>query len=156
MTWRDLDIYLVNNEISRQQFFELGKQIESHFTPSKMHWRNEYLLKAKHLPVGLYWGIYLKDSYNNKWKIDIWYINENEFEKLNSYTSKICNLLNKSNREIILDIKSKCYKQINYRKEFYSTDIYEAVLENDIVNYSDFYIYLKSKGINIMETPPST
>jgi hypothetical protein len=41
MTWRDLDIYLVNEEILLSDFFQLGSQIAELLTPTKMHFRNE-------------------------------------------------------------------------------------------------------------------
>ena len=62
MTWRDLDIYLENENLTEEKFFELGKEIVTLLNPVKMSFRNERMAGTKGLPVGLYWGIYLGDE----------------------------------------------------------------------------------------------
>ena len=45
MTWRDLDIYLEAEGLAEQEFFELGKDIDSLLRPVKMSFRNERIAK---------------------------------------------------------------------------------------------------------------
>src|SRR5215467_12903662 len=89
MTWRDLDIYLENENLTEQQFFELGKEIVSLLRPVKMSFRNERIAKTKGLPEGLYWGIYLGDEKKGSWKIDIWGLSSKECEQRLEFCNRI-------------------------------------------------------------------
>ena len=141
MTWRDLDIYLEVDNISETDFFILGGKIASALNPLKMSFRNELIGKTKGLPNGLYWGIYLGDERNGAWKIDIWAINKTECKRLLHYCEEIKNKLNHSNSLEILNIKSQCWQDPEYRKSYISMDIYEAVLENNINTIEGFIEY---------------
>src|SRR2546421_4696272 len=127
MTWRDLVIYLENDHISESTFFELGRQIEKLLHPLKMSYRNERLARSKGLPNGLYWGIYLGDERKGAWKIDIWAVEPPELQDLLNYCSDLKTKLTPETRNKILEIKSQCWKNPEYRRSFQSTDIYKAV-----------------------------
>src|SRR5215208_97296 len=53
MTWRDLDIYLETNTITKEEFFLLGSKIAVALEPVKMSFRNEKIAKTFGLPKGL-------------------------------------------------------------------------------------------------------
>jgi hypothetical protein len=48
--------------------------------PSKMNYRNEFIGRTEHLPRGYYWGCYT-DFYLNAWKVDVWAISQEKFDK---------------------------------------------------------------------------
>jgi hypothetical protein len=145
MTWRDLDIYIESNQITEENFFELGKELMQLLQPVKMNFRNERITKTKGLPNGLYWGIYLGNERAGDWKIDIWAVDSKELELLKDYCSNIKARLNKANSKTILEIKSLCWKNPLYRKSFTSSDIYSAVLDHGISNFEEFQQYLNSR-----------
>ena len=66
MTWRDLDIYIVNANHTEIKHFELGKEILLAFKPYKMSYRNEIIAKSELLPRGLYWGGVIQTIYFQK------------------------------------------------------------------------------------------
>ena len=155
MTWRDLDIYLVNDDYDELKHFELGKEISQWYKPYKMSYRNEIITKSELLPRGLYWGVYTNNIFPDNWKIDIWAIDGEQAGKyakqLNKYKAK----LNVENRNVILEIKYKCCKHPEYRKKFFSMDIYRAVFENRIMSISDFAPWLqKERGIDCFNENP--
>lgn len=150
MTWRDLDICLVNESVDLNKFFKLGEKLEDLLKPKKMHWRNELIDKKDfNLPNGLYWGIYFADERKNEWKIDVWNMSNDEYVRTSEYQNELIKFLNDSNRKTIITIKSQCFTNKKYRREFFSTDIYEAVIKLNIDSYQKFVEYMKNKGIEI-------
>lgn len=144
MTWRDLDIYLQVDDIHEIDFFALGGKIRAAFNPVKMSFRNELIGKTKGLPTGLYWGIYLGNEREGAWKIDIWAVEASECQRLISSCKKIKQKLTPATELQILEIKSQCWKDPEYRRSYNSTDIYNAVLEKNIADIDGFRAYIKS------------
>jgi len=144
MTWRDLDIYLEVENITEKHFFELGGRICTTFNPVKMSFRNELIAKTNGLPTGLYWGTYLGNERAGAWKIDIWAVNASECQRLINYCTVIKQKLTSTTILQILDIKSQCWKDPEYRRSFNSMDIYNAVLEKNVTDMEGFKNYLKN------------
>jgi hypothetical protein len=147
MTWRDLDIYLETENISEKVFFALGVEIHNRFNPVKMSYRNERITQTQGLPVGLYWGIYFGNERKGAWKIDIWAVNAQECRQRLQFCDDIAQRLTPLSRQIILDIKSQCWQDPEYRRSYSSNDIYEAVLDKGITTIENFRKYLKSKNL---------
>jgi hypothetical protein len=145
MSWRDLDIYLETEMMAEENHFLLGGKIAACFHPLKMSFRNELIGKTRGLPAGLYWGVYLGDERKGAWKIDIWVVNKEECERLMKYSSEIEKRLTPETRTYIMEIKSQCWQDPRYRKEYTSSDIYEAVLKHKVSTLSGFKKYLVSK-----------
>jgi hypothetical protein len=145
MTWRDLDIYLENENLTEQEFFELGKDVVSLLRPIKMSFRNERIAKTKGLPVGLYWGIYLGDEKKGSWKIDIWGLTSNECEQRLEFCNQIAERITPESKMKILEIKSRCWMDPLYRKYYTSNDVYTAVLEKHVHDVESFKLYLQDK-----------
>lgn len=149
MTWRDLDIYLQVDNFSLTDFFELGNQICTAFIPPKMSFRNELIAKTEGLPSGLYWGIYMGNERAGAWKIDIWAVSAWECHRLLAFCALIKEQLTPGTTEMILDIKSQCWKDPAYRRSYNSTDIYQAVLEKGITTLEAFKQYLANKKASL-------
>jgi hypothetical protein len=143
MTWRDLDVYLEVDNISLTDFFVLGERICNSFAPIKMSFRNELKAKTKGLPEGLYWGIYLGNERAGAWKIDIWAVRLSECEQLLQYCSNIKRRLNSEVSQRIMEIKSQCWQDPEFRRSYSSSDIYRAVLDNDVTSIEGFKEYVR-------------
>ena len=143
MTWRDLDIYLESEDISGDDFFRLGSELNNKLKPVKMSYRNERIAKTNALPVGLYWGIYLGDERKGAWKIDLWAVDSEECRQRLKFCDDIAAKLNASSREIIMAIKSKCWQDTEYRRSYSSNDIYEAVFDHKVRNIDDFREFMR-------------
>lgn len=138
MTWRDLDIYLQVTEENEKDFFLLGADINLSLQPIKMHFRNELIAKTPGLPLGLYWGVYLGNERTGAWKIDIWYMRSVECKRLLEYCAVLKEKVTPEAAVDIMNIKSQCWSDPQYRKSYTSSDIYQAVLERGIRTFEDF------------------
>ena len=150
MTWRDLDIYIETDFITESDFFKLGGEIASRLKPQRMHYRNEFLGKTPNLPVGFYWGIYVTGLVSpEEWKIDLWAIDSEQRKNFQKSMDELRAGISKERRLVILEIKNHYWKHPEYRKTFYSLDIYQAVIEEDIKTVREFAGWLeKNRGIS--------
>lgn len=144
MTWRDLDIYVANDSISQDLFFEVGKEISICLQPTKMNYRNEFIGRTSHLPRGLYWGVHA-NVFNQPWKIDIWVLELDEVSRKQDALQEIKVRMNQGKRKIILDLKSQLHSHPKYRKEFFSVDIYNAVIDGEAHSVEEFKVWLFDK-----------
>jgi hypothetical protein len=110
-----------------------------------MHYRDETSVATEGLPRGLYWGIYLGDERAGAWKIDIWATDAEGFEAVRAYGERIKERLTEPTRPLILQIKSACWRHPQYRRQFASADIYEAVLDHGVVDIDGFWEFLKDR-----------
>lgn len=154
MTWRDLDVYLENDELDVKDFFSLGMDMATELKPRRMSYRNESIGKTPNLPKGLYWGVYTTLKLPDEWKIDIWAMDSDQIrsqcEKLQDLKSKI----SEKNRLIILMIKSRFCRHPEYRKSFFSGDIYKSVIEENVKSVHEFSKWLKdNRGIEQTTEP---
>lgn len=138
MTWRDLDLYLINDNFDPKKFINLGAEISEILAAPKMNFRNELIRKKPGLPEGLYWGIYLGDERIDAWKIDIWQVNQSQFQFYQNHMAYLLKNIDQIKWEIIMAIKSQCCTSRDYRKKFNSQDIYSAVIEKNITNFEEF------------------
>lgn len=149
MVWRDLDIHIVQEALDKRRFFELGGRIANLLSPPRMHYRDETTVATPGLPKGLYWGIYLGNEREGAWKIDIWITDWEGFKSPRAYGERVRERLTDSTREVILKIKSECWRHPQYRREFASGDIYEAVLDHGIVNIDGFWKFLRDRNPDV-------
>lgn len=149
MTWRDLDIYLDSDTLNNDIFFELGKEISIKLKPSKMNFRNELIGKTSHLPSGLYWGVHT-NFFGHQWKIDIWAIGSEEIKKKLNDVEETKKKLDNIKRKSILELKNNLHSHPKYRKVFFSTDIYQSVINDNIESLNQFDDWLfEKKGIKL-------
>ena len=148
MTWRDLDIHLVQDAPDVHAFFRLGGEIAHLLQPHRMHFRDERAVATPGLPPGLYWGVYLGDERAGAWKIDVWMTGRQEYESMSRFGDRIAAQLNDQNRAAILAIKSACWRHPEYRRGFTSADVYAAVLDRGVLDVATFWSHLRAtKGI---------
>lgn len=146
MVWRDIDIELVK-EIKDEEYWE---SVNTLFYGSGLKYLTLIDFRNSvnpNTPKGLYIGI--KYWFEDKeWKIDVWFLppRSKESENMNEW---IKDKLNNENRKTILEIKSKLYKNMKYRKNFFNVDIYRAVISEGVTNLEGFKRYLENKGINL-------
>jgi hypothetical protein len=149
MTWRDLDIHLVREDLDLEAFFNLGGDVAALLQPRRMHFRDESLVGTRGLPRGLYWGIYLGDERAGAWKIDLWETNRREFDAVRRFCDAIASQLNDENRAVIAAIKTACWRHPQYRRGFTSADVYAAVLDRGVRDVDAFWVDLhETKGIS--------
>ncbi|MDU0206456.1 hypothetical protein [Paenibacillus sp. PFR10] len=127
----------------------MGKEISLCIKPSKMNYRNEFIGQTEHLPQGYYWGCYA-DIISNAWKVDVWAISSKDFHQKQQEIEKLNAQINLVQRMAILKLKNSLFNHPLYRKKFFSVDIYNAVIEDDINSEEDFKDWLQVKrGVSL-------
>ena len=144
MTWRDLDLYLINDEMDKALFFKLGQELATLLTPCRMSFRDEFIGQTEGLPTGYYWGIYA-DIYDQEWKIDIWAIDPEQAEELLCYLEEIREGLTVEKRKTVLEIKTHFCHRPEYRVTITSQDIYNAVIKDNVNSVESFKKWLSIK-----------
>ena len=147
MTWRDIDIHVVSPNIFLDNIFDLAKKLLATNDVRKIELQDNSERKInKHHPDGYYLCIKFRDK--NQWKIDIWFL-RNPDESTNKYTEDLKDRLTDEAKIIILDIKNQISNNPKYRKSIFSTDIYDAVMNENVSNLVEFEKYLEGKGKNL-------
>ena len=146
MTWRDLDVYLINDEMNPSLFLELGKELVELINPRRMTYRNEFIGKTEGLPAGFYWGVYALMGLDAEWKIDIWALSTDQSKDHIKTLEYLRKELTQERKKIVLDIKTHYCNRPEYRKTVTSMDIYKAVIEDNVDSAKSFEKWLKNKN----------
>ena len=138
MIKRDLDISLVNENMSIGKFFELGQSLNVCLNPHSMYFRSTIMKPIDNRPPNsLYWGV--QTEY---WKIDLWQVPKFYAEESIEYINNFKNKLTPAKREIVLTIKHTLLNNSDYGRKYSSKELYKAVLENDVKNLDEFLDFL--------------
>lgn len=84
----------------------------------------------------------------SKWKIDIRFVSE-QHAIAQKYINTISSKLTEDRRKAILRIKNVVAQDPRYRKEISSVDIYEAVIDNGVIDFDGFKEQLLESGIKL-------
>jgi hypothetical protein len=145
MTWRDIDIELVDETKSFQNIFDTVNYLFGIDNIKNIQLNNNIggRIRAEN-PDGLYLGFQYQDE--ELWKIDIWFIHNEKKHSGKDDVEWFSNNIDKEKRKSILIIKNQMAVHPKYRKTIFSTDIYDAVLKDNITSYEGFIEYLKIKS----------
>ncbi len=146
LTWRDIDICLVvGSDPTPELMFKIGADLLKINNIATMYYRNEFILKTEGNPKGMFWCTEI--MFNNKlWKVDILVSTKKTSDEIVKAGLVIKSKVTPEKRQIILEIKDVLSQDKNYRKEFRSTDIYEAVFKNDVCTLDEWKIWWSKKG----------
>jgi hypothetical protein len=139
MCWRDLDIYVLDPEHDLKRCFEIGYELTLRLGAKKSRFTNN--LGGE--PHGLYWGIKRGDERKGAWKLDVWFLDLEGYERHRTYSTEMNESLTAEIRSAILVIKEAYWWRSEYRDAVTSNLIYRAVLENDVRDLSGFERLLK-------------
>lgn len=140
MAWNDLDIDILNNQMSVDKLYELSHFIFKTFKPIWYEAKQEANSDRK----TVWFHGFETMITGTLWNIDIWFFDEETILKAEQYCDRISEKI-KSNphfAKIILTIKEKLIdnQQYGYGK-YTSVDVYKAVLENNIKSIDEFLNY---------------
>lgn len=145
MVWRDIDMGVISSELNEENYWQMVKflyGLNNYYHSLYIQDFRESVNPAS--PKGLYIG--LKIKYQEKfWKVDVWYVKprKDPNENFNIWLKKN---LNDQNKKTILEIKNLVYEDPGYRKEFFSIDIYKAVIDEGVKTLDEFRKYLEKQG----------
>ncbi|MDO8498896.1 MAG: hypothetical protein Q7S44_03870 [bacterium] len=159
MTWRDIDLEIVVGKLDKEVVAEVIKQlvvktiykIDVTFSDNIARFNNSNPNSPQSLYIGLkYFGkditpIEMRGSNPLTWKLDLHFILEKD-ARGKAKTEELKNKITDDKRRIILEIKSQIASNPKYRKQIFSMDIYQAVLERGITNLEEFGKFLAETG----------
>lgn len=141
MLKKDIDISLINDNLTVEKFTELGKTLIDKLETPSVYYRNTRINSVENRPENsLYWGIKTGD-----WFIDIWAMSNKVYQRAEKYIDQIKSKLNDRNKKTILSLKNEFLDNNTYGKQFSSRELYDAVLNNHITTSDQFYLYLKNE-----------
>lgn len=160
MTWRDIDIEvsadldlpgflgIVSKLIENPRIIDLTLQDTRESTNENM--ADGWYIGARYaLTEADKWDL-IKKYKQEAWKIDIWIIGSGHPKLGIENTKKIGDKLTKENRLHILEIKNKLATHPWYRKKIYSVDLYQAILEDGVIDLEGFVKWVKkNKGLEL-------
>jgi hypothetical protein len=116
-----------------------------------MLYLNEFVERHPRLPLGLYIGAYTRIiGENQEWNIDIWAIDSEQSTQYKKAINDFSLAIDKKKRALILEIKNKSLEHPWYQKSYFSIDIYNAVINEDVINTEQFFEWIKTnKNIDI-------
>lgn len=128
----DIDIHIINPKINKDLAIEiLNELIGQGFFNGYLFYDWVKFRKAE-FPKGYYLG--LKKKFNRKkWKIDIWFL-KNDDHKENDLMDLVERNLNEKNKLTILEFKNLRNKR---NLKIPSAKIYQAVIEKDVASFEE-------------------
>lgn len=143
MVDRDIDIAVVveKNIINYDTRKEVIDQLLKITALDGLAMTDRFHFPKDNAPKGIWFGPPIWHN-QNKWNIDIWLVTQNErYSHHNSPLHKRMLSITEEQRKIILEIKNQLLKKGLKNKGITSVEIYNAVLDSNITNLSDYLKY---------------
>jgi hypothetical protein len=134
MAWRDYDLVIELNDYTIETVYKLVEEIGVKINPDRLRILNNLNKTETNRPQGVWLGVYIES-----WKIDIWLMNSENFNKEVQKSKQLKERLKNADRETLIAIKSELSKNPDYHVKFSSVDLYEAYLEGNIRSPQEFY-----------------
>lgn len=140
MAWRDYDLVLQLNNYNMSEVYALVEEIGIKLNPDKLRILNNLKKIESNRPEGVWLGVYVEN-----WKLDIWLMNSQNFEKEVQRTKEMQQKLKDVDKEILISIKAVLSEDPDYHVKFSSVDLYEACLEGGVRTVEEFYEWDKAR-----------
>lgn len=149
MVWRDLDLAVSSPGLDIESIYELMRPLYTNARVQGVRYLNEsgsYNTTGQPEHERYFFMIQYETLAGNEWKIDIsfWLGQDIHPEPVHDTLEQ---QLTSTTRLAILWIKNACYQLPTYRNTFYSTDIYDAVMQHGVRTPKEFENYLAARSI---------
>lgn len=150
MVWKDIDcqILLRNTDDPYLAFVKMVERLFRLKAVKNIKLINFIKRRGSAMPEGLYCGI--QYSYlDEDWKIDIWYLLENDFKKSKKFIDKVSDMLTDIQRKEILYWKFRILGENNRIPHLASYYLYQAILFEGLKSENQIMQYLLKNGVPI-------
>lgn len=142
MTWPDIDIEVYSEKlVTREDLADFAKEMFRFPGNERIVLLDNREGYYPYYSYGLYVMLQQK-----RWKVDIWFFLNGQKNTGKDYLEDILKKLNPENRKVILEIKAAISDNPRYRKDIFSVDIYNAVLDEGVRDLEQFKVYLRKSG----------
>lgn len=148
MAWRDLDLTVVCSKLDIAAISGIASQLMANpgvrqmkFINDTGSWNTDPVY-----PDGYFVGLNYLFRNGNKWKLDIWFVDEPEKQPDLQHIRTIPGRLTEESVVSILRIKTVWASRTDYGKQVKSFDIYTAVLDDHVRTPDEFERWLQSRN----------
>lgn len=145
MTWRDIDLCLTVSKPTPALMMKIGNALSKMKGVATMYYRDEFVLKTPANPRCIFWILEILHK-KKLWKIDVLVSDEKEVTRITATGRILMKRLTPETRERILKLKTALSKRKGYRKEFRSTDIYDAVLRGRVKTLKEWGLWKRARN----------
>ena len=139
MVYPDLDMNVIADEVTTQDFARMVAEIAASDFVRGFSAADRVRFAPSHpgRPKGYWIGLDIPFE-DDRWGVDLW-LQAREWENGNndSYREKLAHI-SQEQAAAILAIKYHLIHNGSYGKQFFSTDIYDAVLDHGVLSFDDF------------------
>lgn len=142
IVWNDLDINVLNSEMSNEKLYQLTEYITKTFNPVWYEAKKEINDDGK----AVWFHGFETTILGELWNVDIWFFDQDTIDKAEAYCNNIYEITtaNPNKRKSIISIKESLIAQKLYSFDKYkSIDVYEAVLNRNINTIDEFLKKIK-------------
>ena len=135
MAWNDLDVDIENGSMSLDKMYALSAYIMNTFHPVWYEAKEEVNDDGKRV-----WFHGFETMITGElWNVDLWFFDKETIADAESYCDNITQVASKTQKDIIVRIKSELISRGLYSfEQFKSIDVYKAVLENNVRDIDEF------------------
>jgi hypothetical protein len=148
MAWRDIDITVVCQSLSKPQVLAATMELAAHRDVKAAEYRDDsgrWNEDPEKYPDGLYIGLRYHPATISEWKLDIWFVDDPARQPDLQHLRTLPGRLTDDTRLAILRIKSLWSSRPEYGKSVRSWDIYTAVLDHDVRDTDQFEKWLAQR-----------
>lgn len=152
MTWNDIDMQIVLNKglnplDAISQFYIRIAHDKDFVEAQLINFTGKYKPK---MPRGLFLGLkFDSPEFGGIWKLDLWSLDKNDFEKNRLLIEKIKHLLKPELRSLILELKNELMQPTGRVPQMGSHFLYQAVLLENFRKKEEIFKYLVSHGVTL-------
>lgn len=141
MVYPDLDIGLLADTVTKQDFANLLKDLAAHDAVRRLSTADtiNFNLSKRPAPKGYWIGVEIPFE-NDRWGIDCW-LQQPDWgtDQKDDYADRLVNL-DQAAKDAVLAIKYELIRNGTYGKQYLSSDVYDAVLNRGVRTKEDFQL----------------
>ena len=135
MAWNDLDIDIENDNVTVDSLYDLSQYIIKTFRPV---WYEAKETKDSNGKTVWFHGFETTIT-GELWNVDLWFLDKETIETAERYCDHIKEQASEEQKDAMIAIKKELISRNLYSFEKYQrTDVYEAVLENNVKDAKEF------------------
>lgn len=150
MVWRDLDLTVVCPALDAGGVADTGALLGRHAQVREVCFRNDTgdWNTDPRYPDGLYLGLQCRSPAGQRWKVDVWFVDEPARQPDLAHVRDLPARLTDETRAAILLVKDAWVGRPEYGNGVSSWDIYAAVLDDGVRTPDDFEAWTHRRASN--------